>query len=324
MEMFLNAFLLGALVNVGASTLQFLTISVLKIAPLHAWFDPIRSVSEVSIPRFGMYRSVGLFGDPNDVGMVMVCALAIMLPRTIKSGKRRHRILWGGLCLLTIFAIIGTLSIFAILPALLVILIFFSLSINNRIIKNFLIVTNIACLLIISLSILRSDTLFSWLGYGYTGEQVFNSFSYLPQAFEEGNIFGRGYGISSDLADRFGAPLGSTADRQTYWFYLDQITVQIGLIGVVVWLSLWAMFLYQGYLNINIVNQKKSVEYRLTLSIFLCLLGLFLSSLHYGPWRPGGVDLLMYLLWAFVSTSRPVLKTVLFPRKDYDKIKAFA
>ena len=322
MRLFFNAFLLGALINVGACALQFLTISVLKIAPLHAWFDPIRNVSAVSIPRLGMYRSVGFFGDPNDVGMVMVCVLAIMLPRTIKKGTHRHWILWRGLCLLTIFAIIGTLAIFAILPALLVILTFFSLRINNRTIKNCLAVVCIACLLIISLSMLRPDTPLTWLGYGYTYEQVINSFSYIPQAFQEGNIFGRGYGIPSELADRFGASQGSTADRKTYWFYLDQITVQIGLMGVIVWLCLWAVFLYQGYLNIYTVNQKSSVEYRLALSTFLCLLGLFLSSLHYGPWRAGGVDLLLYLLWAFVSTSRPMRKIVPSPRKDYGKIKA--
>ncbi len=323
MELFFNAFLLGALVNVGACALQFLTISVLKILPLHAWFDPIRSVSAVSIPRLGMYRSVGFFGDPNDVGMVMVCALAIMLPRTIKKGTHRHWILWRGLCLLTIFAIIGTLAIFAILPALLVILIFFSLRINNRTIKNCLVVMSAGCLLIISLSMLRPDNPLTWLGSGYTYEQVINSFSYIPQAFEEGNVFGRGYGVSSEFAERFGTPLGSTADRKTYWFYLDQITVQIGLMGIVVWLCLWTVFFYQGYLNIHTVNQKSSVEYRLALSTFLCLLGLFLSSLHYGPWRAGGVDLLLYLLWAFVSTSRPIRKIVPSTRKDYGKIKAF-
>ncbi len=315
MGMFFNAFLLGALINVFACTLQFLTISILQIAPPGSLFDPIRGSSGFAAIRFDMYRAVGFFSDPNDVGQIMVVALAIMLPRTMQGGTWLHRQIWKILCGITIFAIVGTLAIFAILPAVLVILIFFSFRVNKRAIKKCLIVMSIGSLLIISLGMLRPDTPLTWLGYGYTDKQVINSFSYIPQAFMEGNIFGRGYGVSSELAGRFGTSQGSTADRKTYWFYLDQITVQIGLMGIMLWLYLWAVFLYKGYLSIYSITQKSSVEYRLTLSTFLCLLGLFLSSFHYGPWRAGGVDLLMYILWAVVSTSHPARKIVSTPRR---------
>lgn len=315
MRLFFNAFLLGALINVFACALQFLTISILQIAPIGSLFDPIRGSTGFAATRFGMYRAVGFFSDPNDVGQIMVCALAIMLPRTMQGSKWRQRQLWKILCSITIFSIVGTLAIFAILPALLVILTFFSLRTNNRTIRKCLAGMSIGCLLIISSGMLRPDTPLTWLGYGYTFEQVINSFSYIPQAFEEGNIFGRGYGVSSELAERFGIFQGSIADRQTYWFYLDQITVQIGLMGTILWLCLWAVFLCKAYLNIYTINQKGSVEYRLALSTFLCLLGLFLSSLHYGPWRAGGVDLLLYISWAFVSTSLPARKIVPIPRR---------
>ena len=111
--------------------------------------------------------------------------------------------------------------------------------------------------------------------------------------------------MSEDLADRLGVSLGSTAQRSTYWFYVDQMAVQIGLFGIGVWMYLWAAFLYNGYRNLLRIPQKKSAEFQLSLGICLSLVGLFVVSFHYGPYRVGGIDLLQYLMWAFIATAQP-------------------
>lgn len=319
MRLFLNAFLLGAMINAFAAALQFLLISLLKAASPGTWFDPIRLAFQIIplAPRFGLERALGLFTDPNDIGQILVVALAIMLPRTLSGHSFRSRLAYVLLCGVTFFAIVGTLAIFAILPAALVLLLFFAFGVGGRA-RNLLIVVSIVGLAAVGAWFLAPRSTVSW--EGYTIDQILDSFSYIPRAVVEGNFFGQGYGVYSDLAERFGISMGSTADRSTYWFYLDQIAVQIGLLGILFWLFLWAAFLHAGYRTASrFLKCGDSVQSALSLSSWLALVGLFLSSLHYGPYRVGGIDLLLYLLWAFFGTARPIRGLLFFSRRDRDQ-----
>ncbi|HET60214.1 MAG TPA: hypothetical protein ENN32_07590 [Chloroflexi bacterium] len=301
MRLFFNAFLFGALINTLAGAIQFSTISLLQIMPAGTWFDPIRGASGFAATRFGMYRALGFFSDPNDFGQILVASLAIMLPRAIKENGKTNEKFYTAMCLISIFAIIGTLAAFAIFPAVLVLLLFFS-SLTKGFVQKILIFLSIVSIVVIGIWFLDPDSSVTWAEY--TNDQVVNSFSYIPQAIATGNWFGQGYGVYLGLAERLGISAGSTADRATYWFYHDQITPQIGLLGMGIWTVLWIMFMYQGYQNQNRISQRESLDFQLYLGVWLSLIGIFVSSLHYGPYRVGGVDLLFYILWAFISTEK--------------------
>ena len=133
MKLFLNAILLGALINAIVGVFQFVMISILKTAPPGAWFDPIRPLAGLGTIRFDVYRAIGFLSDPNDLGQILVVALAIALPRTVRGSNGRHKQMYRVFCVVFLSGLVASLSLFAILAAALVLLLFFALQIGGRI-----------------------------------------------------------------------------------------------------------------------------------------------------------------------------------------------
>jgi hypothetical protein len=310
MALYIGAFLTGATLNAVFAAAQFLFISILQTSSAGAtWIDPIRmlGVGDKTVypwSRLDINRALGFFPDPNYLGQTLTAAFCFLFARWLWPVERQKRLWSSPLVLLYLFAMVGTIAIFAIGPGLLAFTILILARLTRRY-RRILLSGIFIVFLTIGLLMLLNVGGLTWVGY--QSENVLRQVRYIPLAIAERNLFGAGLATSADLANRFSIATGpATAEgplvATVAWFFFDETVWQIGLLGTLYWIVIWLLFANRGF-RITLFLKPATPEHQLMMGSWVALISLLAASLHYGSVHISGVDILLPTMWAYIAAA---------------------
>jgi hypothetical protein len=262
-------------------------------------------------PRFGLERGLGPFPDPGQNGVFLSGIAGVLSPFALRRGSSQLKHAKPTLILVFV-ALVGTLSTWTILATLLTASLVLLLRhtgnpiLNRLALRVLLLCTVIVLAVATTPGALRLDPV---VGQAYSSDTFRDYTANLRESLLTADLGGSGLHYVPASVDLPGDAPPDAAPLGTGYFFLDDLVLQIGLVGVALLLALWLSAIGRSF---RFSRRSHGFGNTQAEMVWAGLFVLFVASQHYGAPLIHGPDALVAFLLAGAA-SLTVVRTEELP-----------